>query len=134
MLAQRGLRRFLVNGSGDIRYVGTEPVLCGLEHPVDKTKVIGSLRIASGALCASGTDRRSWDGRNHVLDPITFTSPTEIVATWVLSDHAALSDALATCLFFVDPESLAQQFHFEYCILNRDMRVQYSSDFSAEWY
>lgn len=128
-----GINKFLVNGSGDIRYHGPDPIMAGLEHPTDKTKIIGALPIMSGALCASGTDRRQWEGRNHVIDPITLDSPRDIIATWVRSETAALCDALATCLFFCDPMNFANR-HFEYLILNADMRVKHSPGFAAELY
>lgn len=131
-LNEHGIERFLVNGSGDIYYKGREPIQVGLEHPNDASKVIGSIDMTTGAMCASAGNRRKWGKFHHIIDPRTLTSADEIIATWVIADNAALSDALATCLFFVAPENFEPKYKFEYLILNKDMKVKRSRGFSAE--
>jgi thiamine biosynthesis lipoprotein len=132
-LKRQGLRRFLVDGSGDIYYQGDgEAIRCGLEHPGDHTKAIGVINLKLGALCASSGSRRNWEGRNHILDPQTLASPEEILATWVIAPTAAVADGLATCLFFVEPERFLNDCRFEYCILNRDYKLKRSAGFTAE--
>jgi thiamine biosynthesis lipoprotein len=135
VLKQNGFNKFLVNGSGDIYYSGNnEPLVVGLEHPLDFNKVIGSLKITGGGVCASATNRRSWGEYNHILDPVTKTSPKDILATWVLSENAFLADAIATYLFLDEPESLNGYFNFEFLMLNKDLRVKKSSGFEVELY
>lgn len=131
-LTKKGIRRFLVNGSGDIYYHGKETIRAGLEDPEDEAKAIGVLPMQTGALCASAGNRRAWGKHTHILNPKTLESPKDILAVWVLAENAALADGLATCLFFVAPESLREQFSFEYCILNRERRVKKSEGFAAE--
>jgi len=131
-LQRQGLRRFLVDGSGDIFYQGTEPIRAGLEHPGDTSKAIGVLELSGGALCASASNRRQWGIHHHIIDPTSLISPDEILATWVLADQAAIADGLATCLFFTDPERYRKEFSFEYCILNKDYKVKRSTGFNAE--
>lgn len=133
-LKSKEIKRFLVNGSGDIRYHGNEPIAAGLEHPTDKNKVIGSIKMSGGALCASGTDRRKWDNYNHLIDPQSLNSPKEIVSTWVTAETAALADALATCLFLTNPDNFTVKYKFEYCLLDRFMRARRSPGFTAEFY
>lgn len=130
-----GLSRFLVDGSGDIRYYAQEgeEIVCALEHPENSSMAIGTFKVTSGALCASATNRRVWGNRNHYFDPRTKESPVDIVATWVYADDAALADALSTALFFVSPESLTQ-FDFEYCIVNKDLQRKNSAGFTAEFF
>jgi thiamine biosynthesis lipoprotein len=131
-LVQQGIRRFLVDGSGDILYHGDgHSIRAGLEHPADPTKVIGVVEMTDGALCASSGNRRIWAGHNHIIDPHTLVSPEAVIATWVMAPTAALADGLATCLFFTDP-SLYAQFPFEYCILNSEYRAKQSKGFAAE--
>lgn len=132
-LKRKGVQRFLVDGSGDIYYRGRGVAIrAGLEDPSDATKAIGVIEMREGSICASGINRRKWDKYHHVLDPTSLTSPSGILAVWVLADSAALADGLATCLFFTEPERLQKEFQFEYCILNHERRVKRSSGFSAE--
>lgn len=130
-----GLVRFLVDGSGDVRYhaEGGESIVCGLEHPYDVKKAIGTLALTEGSLCASATNRRTWGTRNHYIDPQTKESPHEVIATWVYAKTAALADGLSSALFFVSPEALAD-FSFEYCVVNKDLERKNSAGFAAEFF
>ncbi|HVZ66763.1 MAG TPA: FAD:protein FMN transferase [Patescibacteria group bacterium] len=133
ILEENNIERFLVNGSGDIYYKGPPNSLrAGLEHPMDDTKVIGVINMGNGAMCASSGNRRKWRNYHHIINPITLAPANEIIATWVMADNAALSDALATCLFFVSPKNFENKFKFEYLILNKEMRVKKSEGFAAE--
>ncbi len=134
-LRSQGVKRFLVDGSGDIFYQGNgESIRAGLEHPDDPTKAIGVVEMREGSMCASGINRRKWGDRHHVLDPLSLTSPQDILAVWVLAPTAAHADGLATCLFFTEPERLQDEFRFEYCILNTEYRVKRSAGFEAEMF
>lgn len=132
-LQTRGYRRFLVDGSGDIRHYSIEGVRleCGLEDPRNATKVIGSLPLATGALCASATNRRQWGMYHHYLDPDTSASPHTIAATFVTAPTAALADGISSALFFVEPEQL-EAFSFEYLMINEVMRIKKSAGFAAD--
>lgn len=135
-LTKQGITRFLVNGSGDIFYSGGErgkeiAINVGLEDPRDSSKVLGVIPLKRGSICASGINRRAWSTYNHVIDPHTLTSPTDILATWVMAPSATYADALASCLFFVPPENLSE-FSFEYCLLNKDYKIKRSASFTAE--
>lgn len=127
------LKKFMVDGSGDIYYLGDEKIQVGLEDPDDKSRVIGAIDMNTGAMCASGTNRRKWRKYHHVIDPTTSLSTEGIVSTWVISDSTALSDALASCLFFVAPEELSK-FKFEYCIMNDKRKIKNSSGFNADFF
>lgn len=141
-LKNKGIKRFLVNGSGDIYYSGGTdtkeriPITVGLEHPNNKAQVIGTIEMFEGSMCASGTNRRKWGEHHHVIDPLTNRStPTEtgILAVWVIAPSATLADALATCLFFVQPEKLLEKgFVFEYVIMNADNMIKKSEGWKGE--
>ena len=136
LLSSRGIERYLVNGSGDIFYCGGKKgaeiaINVGLEDPADSQKVLGIIALKRGSICASGINRRVWSTYNHVIDPHTLSSPTETLATWVMAPTATYADALASCLFFVEPEKLSE-FTFEYCILNKDRNIKRSAGFTAE--
>jgi thiamine biosynthesis lipoprotein len=132
-LAERGLKHFLVNGSGDISYKGNGDALrIGLEHPGDPTKAIGIVEMTDGCMCSSAGNRRKWATYHHTIDPHTRTSPNEILATWVIAKSTAIADGLATCLFFTEPERYEKDFSFEYCIMNKENKIKRSAGFTAE--
>ena len=132
LLRERGYKRFLVDGSGDVFYEGDGQTLrCGLEHPADATKVIGVLTITGGAFCGSASNRRRWHEYHHIIDPQSLSSPQHILATWVQASTAAEADALATCVFLCAPEKFSSC-SFEYCILNDKYAVKRSAGFGAE--
>ena len=140
-LKEKGIKRFLVNGSGDIYYSGGEssakmPIAVGLEHPDDSSRVIGTVSIVQGSMCASGINRRKWAGHHHVIDPQANTSAGQnILATWVIADTTALADAVASCLFFVPPENLFDAgYTFEYVILNKEYKVKKSEGWKGEFF
>lgn len=130
-LVKKGFKQILVNGSGDIHYQGNKSITVGLEHPLDTTKVIGTIQFSKGAMCSSGTNRRAWGEYHHIIDPLTLRSPTEILAAWVIADSAALADVLATALFFVPPDDFFSHYTFEYLLMNRHMKVKRSPGFKA---
>ncbi len=134
-LKEKGLKHFLVNGSGDIFYQGSDFLRVGLEDPDDRSKVIGQILIDHGGLCASGVNRRRWDKYHHVIDPTQNSSTTGLLAVWVWAENAALADALASCLFFVSPEELVGVVpHFEYCLMNDERRIKKSAGFTADFF
>lgn len=133
LLVAEGLEHFLVNGSGDISYrTAGEPLRAGLEHPGDATLAIGVVTMGSSAMCGSAGNRRRWGKYHHTIDPLTLTSPEEVIATWVMADSAAVADGLATALFLCEPEDFAAEFNFECCLLNKEFKVRQSSGFGAE--
>lgn len=130
-----GVRRFLVDGSGDIAYEGDgHPLRVGLEHPFDPTKVVGVLEMTTGSLCGSGANRRAWDGKHHIIDPLTLSSTSEIAATWVYAKRACIADALATCFFLAEPERFTRTYDVEYCMLDATLRTKKSAGFAADFF
>jgi thiamine biosynthesis lipoprotein len=131
-LRDAGIDRFLVDGSGDLRHRGPDPVTVGLEHPTLSGRVIGTVPLRDAALCASATTRRTWgEGLHHVLDGRTRRPVTDVVATWVIAADAATADGLATALFVSEPERL-RSFAFRWVRMLADGRVQWSNDFDGE--
>lgn len=133
-LRSLGLSHFLVDGSGDIRYTGPEPVSAGLEDPDDPNAVIGTYSLSSGALAASGVNRRVWRGTAHIIRPDAVSAPSPIYASWVHAETAVLADALATALFLAPPSAFLDHYSFSYCLLNRERRIKKSADFAADFF
>ncbi|MHA7191003.1 FAD:protein FMN transferase [Arthrobacter sp. MDT2-16] len=118
----------IVDASGDMRRTGAGSITVALEHPYDPTSAIGTVRLGSGALCASASNRRVWgDGLHHVLDGRTGRCVDTVVATWVLARDAMTADGLCTALFVADPADLAPVFDFDYVLMYSDGRARTSA-------
>lgn len=127
-LVSEGHDDVLVDASGDMRRTGTGTITVALEHPYDPTSAIGTVRLGSGALCASASNRRVWgDGLHHVLDARTGRCIDTVVATWVLAPDAMTADGLCTALFVADPADLTPAFDFDYVIVYSDGRARSSA-------
>lgn len=133
MLRDAGLPEFVIDASGDIRHAGANGIRIGLEHPLDPSQVVGVAHLANAALAASATTRRAWgDGLHHVLDARSGKPVSDVLATWVVADDAAVADGLATALFVSDPRRLAERFRFTYVRMLSDGRAEVSPDFVGE--
>lgn len=124
---------FLVDGSGDIRYRrNTGIIRAGMEDPDDPQKAIGVLELTGeGALCASSGSRRAWGTHTHTIDPQSFLSPKDVLATWVRAESATLADALATCLFFSPERDFRPAHDFECAVMRTGRQVSLTPGFGA---
>jgi thiamine biosynthesis lipoprotein len=135
-LAAAGHHDAVVDASGDLRVSGL-PLRVALEHPFDPEAAVGVVEVQDGAIAGSAVNRRDWSldgGRrlHHVLDARTGRPVEAIAATWVLADTAMLADALATALFFVGPEALADGYAFRYVRMRTDGVADWSADLPGE--
>lgn len=132
LLQDAGIEAFVVDGSGDLRHRGPEPVIVGLEHPTVPGRVIGTVPLQNAALCASSKRRRRWgDGLHHLLDGRTRRPVADVLATWVIAADAGTADGVATALFVSEPERL-RSFACSWVRMLTDGRVQWSNDFGGE--
>ncbi|NQX12780.1 FAD:protein FMN transferase [Microbacteriaceae bacterium VKM Ac-2855] len=133
VLADAGMHRAVVDASGDMRAVGVPDYRVAMEHPYDARRAIGVIEPGERALCASASNRRAWgEGLHHVLDGRTGLPVRTVVATWAIADSGLLADALATALFLVEPDTLAERFDFDYLRMFSDGTAQYSATFPGE--
>lgn len=132
VLAAAGVAEFTIDASGDILHRGGAPLRIALEHPLDEAVAIGVARLGDGALCASASNRRAWPGSHHILDAISGTPATRVIATWATAASGLVADGLATALFVGEPSRLAREFDFEWVRMLRDGTVEKSSGFDGE--
>jgi thiamine biosynthesis lipoprotein len=132
LLAEAGIARSVVDGSGDLR-IRDVPMRIALEHPGDPTKAIGVAELAEGALSASaGNRRRLADGRHHVLDAVTGLPARDVVASWAVAPDELTADGASTALFFdIDPGWLARR-GVEWVRMLSDGTLQVSVGFPGE--
>lgn len=123
----------IIDAGHDIVSFGTEkPIRVGLEHPTDTTQVIGVAEIYNRSICASAGNRRKWGSFHHIINPLTLTSPSEIIATWAVAENGLIADGISTALFLVDPQLLLQKYEFEYVIVYKDLSAKKSKSFPGE--
>ena len=85
----------------------------GISHPTLPGVRLGEFDLRNRALGTSGTARQGFFHKGkrygHIIDPRTGSPTHHLLSTTVVSDSAALSDALATA-FFVMPISEVQSY------------------------
>jgi thiamine biosynthesis lipoprotein len=140
LLLESGVSGATVDGSGDIRYDGSDSLSVALEHPYDPEQAIGVAQLAGPrrrAIAGSSTRRRTWDdptavtghgSLHHVIDGLTGEPVRTVTATWAIAPSAMLADALATALFFVPGSIAAREFDFDFDWVRvfTDGRLEYS--------
>jgi thiamine biosynthesis lipoprotein len=132
VLEENNINEYCIDAGGDILHKAAKMIRIGLEDPEDTKKVIGVGILGNGSICGSAGNRRKWGDFTHIINPRTLTSPTEIIAVWVMADTALLADAIATCLFFVPARVLVDAYKFEYVIVYSDRSFEKSANFQGE--
>ena len=122
ILRENNLKKFLVNGSGDMYYSNT------LDNEKLKVKLEGTnivWELFNEAMCGSGTQIRNWsinevENLHHVINANTNLPTLSVKNTWIkvlATIHkypTAFCDGLATALFFEDESSLKQKLSVEF--------------------
>ncbi len=104
-LRQHGMRHALVN-TGELGAIGSKPSgeawTAGVQHPRIEDAYVAVAQLDGRCLATSGdyatsftADRRD----NHIFDPRTGRSPTELASVSVLAPSGLLADGLSTTLF-----------------------------------
>ena len=132
LLEAEGITTYVVDAGGDMRVRAPAPLPIALENPLDPTTAIGVATLASGSICGSSGNRRTWGKYHHTLDPYTLESPRHVLATWVVAETALVADAMATALYFAPAEALQAVAPFAYLKLMPDYAIERSHDFPAE--
>lgn len=133
-LLAHSVASFLINAGGDIRHYSNKQntARIGLEHPLNDRQAIGIITLQNQSLCGSASNHRSWGNFHHIIDPLTLSSPKHLLATWVVAENTMLADALATCLFLIEPDELSKYFEFSYIRLFADQSIEYSKTAAIE--
>jgi FAD:protein FMN transferase len=121
---------FVIDAGGDI-LVSHASERIALEHPDLNGEAIGVVTLQNGSICGSAGNRRAWAGFTHIIHPKDLVSPTR-KAVWVTAETTLLADMMATCLFFVSPETLLKTYRFEYLIVEANLTSCHSAGFPAE--
>ncbi len=131
ILKNEGIGSFTVDAGGDIYTFGNE-LIVGLEHPENNKQVIGTIKINNESICGSAGSRRAWGDFHHIINPHTLASPKHILGSWATAQSTLLADAMATCLFLTDSDTLKKNFDFEFLTVSESYRINKSENFKAE--
>ena len=134
VLEKNGISEYCIDAGGDILHKGEGKIRIGLENPQNLKEVIGVMNLANGSIAGSSGARRAWGDYTHIINPKTLASPRDILASWAVAETALVADALATCLFFVAPETLSSAYDFEWAVVRGDRSLQVSDGFPGEFF
>jgi FAD:protein FMN transferase len=132
VLESLGVSAYCIDAGGDIKHRNATPIRIGLENPYNFDEVLGTYNLHNRSICGSSTNRRKWEGFNHVMDTKTLKSVESIKSVWVIAQSTLVADCISTCLFFVRPEVLLEHFDFEYLVFNSDGSAFVSDGFDGE--
>lgn len=134
VIEMHGIHDYTIDAGGDIRHRSAtqQQIRVGLEHPEDRSSVIGVATISNLSICGSAGNRRAWNEFHHIFDPHSLSSPKHILATWAIAKTTLIADAMATGLFLSSPREFLSLAPFEYLILKPDYTVEMSPNFPAE--
>ena len=111
VLREYGVEHALIN-AGELGSLGEsdrgDAWRVGIQHPRVPDAYIALTDLDGRALATSGDYQTKFtdDGRhNHILDPRTGYSPTELASVSVLAPTAMVADALSTACFVLGPEA-----------------------------
>ncbi len=110
-LKSHGLRRFLINGGGDIFGLGKKrdgtSWAIGVQHPRRREAIISRLPLDGTAVVSSGDYERYFESDgvryHHILDLKTGLPARKSVAVTVRAQVTSTADALATAVFVLGP-------------------------------
>ncbi|MDG5816430.1 FAD:protein FMN transferase [Chitinispirillales bacterium ANBcel5] len=110
LLEKEGVNDYLIVAGGDIAVSGRKkdgtPWVIGIQHPIDRSAMIGRVAIDSGAIVTSGDYERYRvvDGikYHHIFDPKTGYSCNKNRSVTVWTQRAIDADILSTGLFCMD--------------------------------
>jgi thiamine biosynthesis lipoprotein len=117
---------YTIDAGGDIRIMGA-PQTIGLEHPLHRGELIGTITVKDKSICGSAGNRRQWGDWHHIINPRTSRPVENIIATWAVADTAMHADGIASALFFVPPEQLTQLGDFTYVIMYENGKVYHTN-------
>ena len=111
LLRRAGIESAAVNAGGNIRLIGDHggrPWRIAIQHPRDAAGQLALLELADVSVSTSGDYERFFelDGvrYHHILDPRTGYPAGRCRSVTVVTQSAALADALSTAAFVLGPE------------------------------
>lgn len=107
ILKRAGIRNALINLGGNIYALGTPPEknywTVGIKNPLQKEKILGTIRLKNQAVATSGSYERFVQIENktysHIINPHTGIPVKGVLSVTVIAKSAIETDALSTAFF-----------------------------------
>jgi thiamine biosynthesis lipoprotein len=129
----RGFDGFLINAGGDVYAGGLDENgnvwKVGIQHPIQKEKIIHTIEISNQAICTSGSyERKSTKiaDIHHLINPQTKLSPNDWISCSVIAPYAMMADALSTAAFVMgldEGPSLINQAELDGILITSDLQI-----------
>jgi thiamine biosynthesis lipoprotein len=105
IIEKHGFHNYCIGAGGDIlaRSNGDKIWSIGIQDPRDKSKILNTLSISSGAVCTSGNYERG----AHIINPKNKKPAGGLVSVTVVGRDIIWADILATAIFAVGEENPA---------------------------
>ncbi len=107
ILKSLGIKKALVNASGEIRVLGNNWKI-GIKHPRVENELIEIVKLSNYSIATSGDYEKfiEVDGRryHHIIDPETGYPLAKNMSVTVITKNCTFADALATGFFSLEPE------------------------------
>ncbi len=110
VLKEHGIEHALIN-VGEIGVVGHKPNgevwKVGIQHPRKTDAFVALAGLAGRALATSGDYETAFSSdfsKNHIFDPATGNSPSELASVSIVAPTAMSADALSTAAMVLGPE------------------------------
>ena len=101
-----GAHDALVNAGGDIAVhslrTDTPDWTIAIEDPRDRTRILRTLRLRTGAVATSGSTARG----DHIIDPANGTPAAGLLSATVIGPELTWADVYATAAFVKGPRAL----------------------------
>jgi FAD:protein FMN transferase len=98
-LHELGSHDALICAGGDIavrcRRTDTPDWKIGVEDPANRSRMLMNIPVRTGSIATSGTAARG----GHILDPLTMTTPTDLLSVTVVGPSLTWADVYATAAF-----------------------------------
>jgi len=141
ILNSNNIKDFLINAGGDIRCKSTtKDWISYLAHPVDKTKIIGEIKINNLTLVGSAPTYRHWGENNefhHLINPKNNKSQNEVKCIFILGDEGLYLDSMSTALFvsgYKNAISFSKKLNLNILIISNKNEIYKSYNFNAILY
>lgn len=116
VLREHGIRHALVN-TGELHGLGRKSNghawQVGIQHPRHADAFVSVANLEDRALATSGDYATAFDrefSKNHIFDPRTGASPTELASVSVVAPTAMQADALSTAAMVLGPNRAIELF------------------------
>ncbi len=132
LLLKNSNREFFINAGGDIlaRSESTAWQI-GIQHPVQRQSIIGSIRANNFSVATSGYYEKGL----HIINPITKKNDLFLTSVTVIGPEIEKADVLATALMAMGsdgPDFINNISDYSAIFIDRDLNVITSSDLNLK--